>query len=58
MEMLFVRGDGVILVHMTFPIVLSIPTPLTIPGITPFTYMTSVWQAVSPDVKCNKPIIA
>lgn len=48
MEMLFVRGDGVILVRIFFFIVALLNTPYY-SGITPFTYMTSFWQAISFD---------
>jgi hypothetical protein len=68
MEMLFVRGDGVILVRIFFSIVALLNTPYY-SGITPFTYMTSVWQpfllmlsgsarlSTFCVVKCNKPTI-
>jgi len=50
MEMLFVRGDGVILVRTSFSSALSISALLVISGIASFTDVTSVLRAMAFDV--------
>jgi len=50
MEMLFVRGDGVILVRVSFSVVLSVSALLSVPGIASISGVTFVHRFMALDV--------
>jgi small nuclear ribonucleoprotein (snRNP)-like protein len=50
MEMLFVRGDGVILVRISFSVCVSVSVPFSILGIASFTVVTFIYRPMTLDV--------